>query len=187
MTKKTHPYSHTIDGSRLGNEEKRITLQPNEAERAAIAKEYEVDKVVDLTAELTVKPWRKSGARVVGKLHAELERTCVVTLEDFIQVLDDEIDRTFDMASSRPKRPKDLNEDGEIEIDLETLDPPDVMMDGVLDLGHVICEQLALSIDPFPRKPGASFENDETDVEEEDEPAPSPFAVLEKLKGDDKS
>ncbi|WP_289033552.1 DUF177 domain-containing protein [uncultured Roseibium sp.] len=182
MATETYPYSHKIAGDRLGNEERQVVLEPNEGERQRIAKAYELDGIETLTADLRLKPWRKAGVRVTGTVKGKLQRTCVVTLEPFVEELFDEIDRTFEPVSSRPKRPRDLNDDGEIEIELETLDPPDVMIDGVLDLGAVVCEQLALNVDAFPRKPGAEFEAVETDETEEDEPAPSPFAALAKLK-----
>jgi uncharacterized metal-binding protein YceD (DUF177 family) len=187
MTSETFPYSHKIAGDRLGNEERHVVLEPSAAECARIAKTYEVDGVEGLTADLVLKPWHKAGLRVKGTISARLHRTCVVTLEPFVQELSDDIDRTFEPVSSRPRRPRDINEDGEIEIDLETLDPPDVMIDGVLDLGGVVCEQLALNIDPFPRKPGAEFETMAVDEEDADEPAPSPFAALAKLKEEPES
>ncbi|HQT52251.1 MAG TPA: DUF177 domain-containing protein, partial [Phenylobacterium sp.] len=57
-------------------------------------------------------------------------------------------------------------------------DPPDVLADEEIDLSAYLIEQLALEIDPFPRKPGAVFEYapDTTDL--------SPFAALKKLKGE---
>jgi hypothetical protein len=43
---------------------------------------------------------------------------------------------------------------------------------GAIDLGEATSEQLALALDPFPRKPGAAFSNDEAE-------APGgPFAAL---------
>jgi uncharacterized metal-binding protein YceD (DUF177 family) len=124
--------------------------------------------------------------RVVGPIAATVSQTCVVTLEPFDSQLKLDVDRTFEPQSSRPRKIRDLNEDGEIEIDLETLDPPDVILDGVLDLGAVICEELALSLDPFPRKPGAEFDGgdgEDVDTEEEEEKKPSAFAALQALKG----
>ena len=115
---------------------------------------------------------------VFGKLLVGTEEEPAITKES--------VHHFFKYVSGNPLvRPAwffDINEEGEIEIDLETLDPPDVMVDGVLDLGGVVCEQLALNIDPFPRKPGAEFETVAADEGEVDEPAPSPFAALAKLK-----
>lgn len=190
MAKADYPYSFKVNGDRLGDQVKPVKVEPNEAELARIAKAYDVDGIESLAADLTLKPWRKDGVRVSGTLTADVRQICVVTLEPFVQRLTDEIDRTFEPVSSRPRRPKDLNDDGEVEIDLEGIDPPDVMVDGVLDLGALICEQLALNIDPFPRKPGAEFEDlveDAGDAGESAEEKPSPFAALAKLKGGDGS
>jgi hypothetical protein len=66
--------------------------------------------------------------------------------------------------------------DGEIELDLEADDPPDVLDGDVLDLGAYLVEHLALEIDPFPRKPGVAFEAPAEPA------APSPFDALKRLK-----
>jgi hypothetical protein len=36
-------------------------------------------------------------------------------------------------------------------------DPPEPLVDGKLDLAPVIAEFLTLSVDPYPRRPGAVF------------------------------
>ena len=48
--------------------------------------------------------------------------------------------------------------------------------DGKIDLGQYAVEQLALALDPFPRKPGATF------VQPEEPAEISPFAALKALK-----
>ncbi|MEQ8373876.1 MAG: DUF177 domain-containing protein [Roseibium aggregatum] len=185
MTKETFPYSYKVNAARVVDKDERVTVSPDEAALKAIAKTYELDGIRDLKADFLLKPYRKAGLRVVGPLTATLEQTCVVSLEPFESQLKIDVDRTFEPQSSRPRKVSDLNEDGEIEIDLETLDPPDVILDGVLDLGAVICEELALTLDPFPRKPGVEFEGgdgDDDSVDEEPEAKPSPFAALKALK-----
>lgn len=159
-----------------------MVIEPDAAALQALARAYGVAGIAALKADLTLKPWGKEGVRVTGPLTAVLKQTCVVSLEPFEQALEDEIDRTFVPAQKRPRRARDLNTDGEIEIDLETMDPPDIMENGLIDLGAVICEQLALNIDPFPRKPGANFHADDADTQDEDAPAPSPFAALAGMK-----
>jgi hypothetical protein len=64
----------------------------------------------------------------------------------------------------------------EIALDLESDDPPDVIIGQTLDLVHYVLEDLSLSLDPFPRKPGAVFIAPEPAVEV------SPFAILRQLK-----
>jgi len=185
MATATYPYSFKVNAARVVDKDEEMSVRPGPADLKAIAKAYDLDAVNDLKAAFTLKPYRKAGLRVVGPLTATITQTCVVSLEPFNSGLEIDIDRTFEPQSSRPRKVRDLNEDGEIEIDLESLDPPDVILDGVLDLGAVICEELALAIDPFPRKPGVEFEDeDEEDTPEpvEQEAKPSPFAALKALK-----
>ncbi|WP_269582747.1 YceD family protein [Roseibium sp. Sym1] len=185
MAKETFPYSSKVNAGKVIDRDQHVTVSPDAAALTAIAEAYDLDGIRELTAEFTLKPYRKAGVRVVGPIAATVSQTCVVTLEPFDSQLKLDVDRTFEPQSSRPRKIRDLNEDGEIEIDLETLDPPDVILDGVLDLGAVICEELALSLDPFPRKPGAEFDGgDGEDLEaEEEEEKPSAFAALQALKG----
>jgi hypothetical protein len=58
-------------------------------------------------------------------------------------------------------------------------DPPDPIVGGAVDLGVLTAEFLALGLDPHPRKPDADFR-----FEASDEPPPSPFAALDKLRRD---
>eukprot|EP00903_Cladosiphon_okamuranus_P001377 g1375.t1 len=174
-----------VNASKVVDKDEKITVQPDAASRQAIAAAYDLNAIPDLTAHFTLKPYRKAGVRVVGPVKMTINQTCVVSLEPFDSSLELEVDRTFEPHSSRPRKIRDLNEEGEIEIDLESLDPPDVILDGVLDLGAVICEELALSLDAFPRKDGAAFEggdDDEEEAAEEVEEKPSPFAALQALK-----
>ena len=58
---------------------------------------------------------------------------------------------------------------------------PDLIEEGRIDLGQYAVEQLALSLDPFPRKEGAEF------VQPPEPTEISPFSVLRSLKGSDSS
>ena len=68
----------------------------------------------------------------------------------------------------------------DIEVLLNEADPPEPIVDGAIDLGGITLEFLALALDPYPRKPGASFESSAGDTGIE-----SPFAALAKLKRGD--
>ncbi|WP_417694902.1 YceD family protein [Roseibium sp.] len=185
MANEKFPYSHKVDGERVGDQNIKICLEPDAASLKQIADAYDLEAIEKLKADLVLKPWGKRGVRVTGTFKTDIRQVCVVTLEPFVSTMKDEVDRTFLPASSKPRRPRDLNDAGEIEIDLDSIDPPDVMMDGMLDLGALICEQLALNIDPFPRKPGVAFTPPQSAGEAEDmadEAAPSAFAALAKLK-----
>ncbi|PVB63287.1 DUF177 domain-containing protein [Labrenzia sp. 011] len=183
MTTNKFPYSFKVTAASVVDKDQTVVVEPDAAGLKAIAGAFDLEAVRSLKARFTLKPYRKAGLRVVGPVNASITQICVVSLEPFESALELEVDRTFEPHSSKPRKIRDLNADGEIEIDLETLDPPDVIIDGVLDLGAVICEELALSLDPFPRKPGVAFDGGDTGADDgEEEKEPSPFAALQALK-----
>ncbi|MEH6664027.1 MAG: DUF177 domain-containing protein [Brevundimonas sp.] len=146
-------------------------LEPDEAERARIARTLDLIELPEFRARLTVKP-AETGWTLSGQVRAHAVQRCGLTLEP----LPAEIDESFviDMVEADPRAPL------EVDVDPED-DGPDVIEDGVIDLGVYAVEQLALALDPFPRKPGAVFEQPEQPAEE------SPFAVLKQLKPSDPS
>lgn len=147
------------------------TLEPDAAARARVAKALDLASLDQLSADIDLKP-SPAGWRLEGRLRASLAQTCGITLEP----LPVELDERFTVSFAESAEPGD---DEEIVVDLEEDDGPDLIEDGRLDLGQVVVEQLALRLDPFPRKPGAEFV-------QPDEPAEiSPFAVLKGLKTDD--
>lgn len=189
MKADTFPYSFNVNAVTVVDKDEPVVVSPGEAELKAIARCYELDGIDALTADFMLKPYRKAGLRVVGSVNATLRQTCVVSLEPFESTLKIDVDRTFEPRSVKARKIRDLNDDGEIEIDLESLDPPDVILDGVLDLGEVICEELALALDPFPRKPGIEFADaaevgnaSVADTGDDGDEKPSPFAALQALK-----
>lgn len=185
MQTDSFPFRHTINATQVVDKDQSVLVSPDAAALSRIADAYQVTALDKLRGEFVLKPYRKAGLRVVGTITADVNQICSVTLDPFSSTLVLDVDRTFEPHSSRPRRIRDLNDDGEIEIDLDSLDPPDVMTDGVLDLGAMICEELALNLDPFPRKPGVSFEGGDAEpepVQDDDAQKPSPFAALETLK-----
>jgi hypothetical protein len=60
------------------------------------------------------------------------------------------------------------------------LDQPEPLTNGIVDLGEVAAQFLAISMDPYPRKEGVDIE--EFVEEEEAEEKPNPFAKLAGLK-----
>ncbi|MGB7247021.1 MAG: DUF177 domain-containing protein, partial [Methylovirgula sp.] len=56
-------------------------------------------------------------------------------------------------------------------------DPPDAIVDGMIDVGALAAEFLALGLDPYPKKPGVEF----APVTVPEESAGRPFDALKKL------
>jgi uncharacterized metal-binding protein YceD (DUF177 family) len=139
------------------------------SERAALAESNDLVEIAALTADFVVTRSGR-GVRVEGTVHAEVTRTCVVSLEPFPVVIDEDVDVRFAPASER--RPREEAET--VALDVE--DPPDPIVDGKIDLGALAAEFMALALDPYPRKPGAQFVPPEPDDDGD-----SPFSGLARI------
>ena len=146
-------------------------LIPDSAERESLARRAGVKAVPAFSANLQVVPDGRGGASVDGALRASVTQTCVVTLEEFDNLIEEPI-------SVRFAPPETITGDPDGLVDIDGDDPPDPLVGGALDLAAVVGEFLALAVDPYPRKPGAVFEP----PAEPSAGKGSPFAALEKLK-----
>lgn len=163
------PYSEPVRLHQIGSGVKR-TLTPDAAARARIAKALDLATLDVFEAEIHLAPNTSGGWDLSGRVRADLAQTCGITLEP----LPLKIDEGFSVQLAEP-----VDEDSdEIIITLED-ESPDVVEDGQIDLGQYVVEQLALRLDPFPRKPGAEFVQPPEPVEI------SPFAVLKQLRPSD--
>ena len=149
----------------------RLRLAPDEAERAAVAKRLSLQGLPALTADVTVKPWL-DGVEITGRFEAVVDQVCGVTLDAFEQPLEGEIEVHAVPAGSPHAAASD---GGELELDPDAPDAPDILAGDAVDVAAYVVEHLALEIDPFPRKPGAEFDYQPEEVET------SPFAALKKL------
>ncbi len=80
---------------------------------------------------------------------AAVVRTCVISLDEFETVVEEEFRVRFVPAGTESYDP---DPDAEEEIPFTR---------GVIDLGETAAEQLALALDPYPRKPGAELPQSE--------------------------
>jgi hypothetical protein len=151
-----------------------LTLEADAATCAEIAKTLGLRSLSDLKARLNIRPWL-DGAEITGRVDARAEQICGVTLDPFEQPVSADIDIRVVPAGS-PNAPTEDGEGGEIVLDSEAPDPPDVLEGEEIDLAGYVVEYLALEIDPFPRKPGAAFDYQPPEGDD------SPFGVLKQLK-----
>ena len=163
---------------------KTLRFNVGEAERAALAKRFDLLELNDFHGVVTAKPWRRHGLALEGSLEADVVQECVATLEPIASHLSQSftlhylpIEMIEKDAANAAKR--------EIVVDVQSEDPPEPIENGVLDVGEAMSEQLFLEIDPYPKKPGAVFESTEIAPAEVEETRPNPFAALEKLKKKD--
>lgn len=153
-------------------------IEADQAMRDAMADVGGLREVLSAQASFDITP--KSGGRfhVMGHVRARVGQTCVVTLEEIENDVDEQVDLTFAPPEQVPQMAALVDEAEE--SDEETPDPPEPIENGMIDLGRLASDMLYLGIDPYPRKPGAVFE---PQVRVAD-PADHPFAGLKALRAD---
>jgi uncharacterized metal-binding protein YceD (DUF177 family) len=182
MIVKTFPVTRPFDVTRLGNQPKEVTFEPDANERARLIETYGLLDLQDMTCVFRLRPWRKDGVAVDGDLKARATQSCVVTLAPVEQVIDETFSRRFD------PRARDDDDTAEIDVEAFSEDPPDPLPGRDLDLGAVLCEQFALALDLYPRAQAAEVPEAYRPPEDEDDDKgaaasrPSPFAVLAEFK-----
>lgn len=168
MTLPDLPYSEPVRLHQLGSGVKR-TLEPDAAARARIVKALDLTSLDAFSADMELSP-SPAGWRLSGRVRASLAQTCGITLEP----LPLEIDAPFTLTLVEAV----AEDSDEIVITLDD-ESPDLIENGQIDLGQYAVEQLALRLDPFPRKPGAEF------VQPPEPAEISPFSVLKQLRSSD--
>lgn len=151
-------------------------IEADPAIRRAVADVGGLREVLLAQASFDVKPQSGGRFHVAGRVRARIGQTCVVTLEEIENEIDEPIDLIFAPPEQIPQMAALIDEAEE--SDDEVPDPPEPIENGMIDLGRVATDALYLAVDPYPRKPGAVFEP----VVQADDPADHPFAALKALK-----
>jgi uncharacterized metal-binding protein YceD (DUF177 family) len=152
-------------------------FEANDVTRAAMADIAGLREITSARASFDLLP--KSGGRVqvTGEVHARVGQTCVVTLDP----IDSDIDEVIDLLFAPPEQIRSLaalvDEAAQREDD-EVPDPPEPIVNGVIDLGRLATDALLLAVDPYPRRPDAVFEP----LAEVKDPSAHPFAALKTLQ-----
>jgi uncharacterized metal-binding protein YceD (DUF177 family) len=177
------PYSSPYDLEKLPEKGLELVLEPAAAERDRIAAWLGIEALDHLKVVVRVTRGGSGRFSYRGHFEADVVQACVVTLEPVPSHIEEDIDRSFQLApavahparrSRKPAIPPvvaigDLEAEG-----------PDLLESPVVDLAAPVLEELSLSLDPYPRKAGVAFTQPE---EAPAGPADNPFAVLGKLKG----
>lgn len=140
----------------------------DESECTALAARFGFAAVARLSARLKVKRAGPGHWNVTGKFQAEVTQLCGVTGEPVPESVDFTIEERYCRASE---------EGTDIDVSLDGFEP---LVDGAIDLGEVVAQTLAISVNPWPRSVDAphSFAVGESEKEH-------PFAGLAALKSSD--
>ena len=148
-----------------------VDLEADGGVRAAVTAAAGANEVLQLTAAFDVARHGRDGLHVVGTVSARVRQTCVVTLDPVENEVEEQVDLVFVPPSALGAMRSDAN------LGADAVEPPEPMVDGVVDLGAIATEFLMLGIDPYPRKPDAVFEPPQNA-----DAASHPFAALAALR-----
>ncbi len=166
-------FSRPFQVERLGREVKIFDLEANAAERAALAGRFRILSIDSLVARVQLSLVGGVGlVRLKGYFAADVVQACVLSLEPVPAHLEEDFELTYSTEAAPAG--------DEVVVELDDEEPPEPIVDGVIDLGEAVAEHLALALDPFPRAPGARF--DEPAEVPTDNERSSPFAGLAAFK-----
>ncbi len=173
----------TLGAARPGTAALDAAVDATAAECLALARRLDVPSVQSMHCR-----FRLSGADAAGRvaadglLHATLDQVCVATLDRFTTTVTERFTVRFVPDEQMP--------DDAMGADAGTALDPDEDDDlpygnGTIDLGEAAAEQLALALDPYPRRPGAvlppevaSVDLPGEEVVDAEPDRPNPFAAL---------
>jgi uncharacterized metal-binding protein YceD (DUF177 family) len=148
---------------RVGPDGLVVEVRASAAECVALTRRMAVPAVTGLLCRFRLTAIPGAVLLAEGHLQARVVRVCVVTLEEF-ETLTEERFRLRFVPAGRESDDDDPESDDEI-----------AYLGATIDLGEAAAEQLALALDPYPRKPDAVL------PESANDPVDPPFAALARL------
>jgi uncharacterized metal-binding protein YceD (DUF177 family) len=142
-------FSRPIEVNSLGAREVVRDIAATAKEREALARRLGLHSLAALTARITLRRRGDRAVAVEGAFRAELEQVCVVTLEPVAARIDQSFRETYAQDAAAGA--------GEVVVLADAEDPPEPLVDGRIDLGEAVVQQLAVALDPYPRKPDAEL------------------------------
>ena len=166
--------THPLRVARLSNKvPTTFSLQPDGPVRTALARQLGISAIHHLQFVGTLIPRGRRDFVLEGRISAKVEQPCIVTLRPVLTDVGEDVVRRYVQDYVDP-----VGDEVELPQD-DTLEP----LPGVIDVGAVAVEALALLVPEYPRAPGASFDAVSTDptasLAEQDRP--KPFAGLAEL------
>ena len=169
-------FSRSVLVDQVGSAELAHDIEATPGERAALAERLDLVALDSLKASLRMRRLPDGLIRVSGRFDADVVQACVVTLAPVAS----HCGETFSMLFGGESQPEPLHE---IEVESIGEDEPEPIAGGRIDLGEAVVQQLAVSLDPYPRAPGAKLPETAAtgDGAGEEEARENPFAALAEL------
>ncbi|MGE0713867.1 MAG: DUF177 domain-containing protein [Alphaproteobacteria bacterium] len=180
MTRQNPPlpeFSRPVTVDRIDRRGLSRVIEATEAERAALARRFDLLALDRLTATARLRSVNGGTAiRLDATFEADVVQSCVVTLEP----VPGKVAGSFAILYTRQ------DDDGD-EVDLAFEDEVVEPLDGdSVDVGEAVAQELSVALDPYPRAPGVALPPLDEAAEGRHEDASSEasaFAALSRMRG----
>ncbi|MFM9939942.1 MAG: YceD family protein [Hyphomicrobiaceae bacterium] len=147
------------------------------AERVPLATALDILAVDHAQLDGRIRSAGEGRYRLDGTLTADVSQACVVTLDPVparlaIKLAIDFLPQAL-LPPPIPTSPDEADADEEARL-------AEPIVNGVMDLGEVVFQEIAAALDPYPRLPDAAL--DQTEAGPKDDGGTNPFAKLRNLK-----
>lgn len=186
-------WSVLIDHGEIGAKPYHKVLEAKEADLKAIAERLGIPAVDSLTAEMTLQriPGNRAVVHLEGQLKAQVVQSCVISSAPVKAYIEEEFEAWYadhdsfvSLTRARQERAGKMA-DNEVPV-IDEREDPEPMINGKIDAGDLVAQYLSLSLDPYPRAHGVSWEKDSVDTAFDAADAPvlrkNPFAALKDWK-----
>jgi len=172
------PLTHSYNLARLGNAGDEVKFAADDSQCAAIARWSGVLSVQSLSVTVDIKKLASTRFGLTFDLTVDVTQACVVSLEPVPAHTVRRFSRELNFVG--PARRKLVTDESGPDLVLDGMEEegPEEIESLHYDLAGPVLEEYVLSLEPYPRAPGAEFRT-QTDVPDKPE---SPFAVLKDLK-----
>ena len=139
-------FSRPVEVGRIGAAGLDVTVGARATECTALAARMRIPAVLECACRFRLTAADSGGVVLAeGHLRALVVRVCVLTLDEFEMATEEQFRLRF-VPAGWESDDNDPESDDEVPYD-----------SGTIDLGEAATEQLALALDPYPKKPGATL------------------------------
>jgi uncharacterized metal-binding protein YceD (DUF177 family) len=170
-------FSRPVAADTISSNPQHREIAAEPGERDALARRFGLLSLDKLTAVLDLQRQAGEVIHVTGHLSANAVQRCVISLVPVPAHLDADFEVRYGGAAA---------EADEGDIDPLGIDAPEPLIEGRIDLGEAVAQQLAIALDPYPRAPGAALDPEGFSVDPSEGAGQGggkqPFAALAALK-----
>ena len=152
-------WSVLVDAQTVTSTPQKIRVAASEEQRKALCQRLDLSAISSLSADITLHREKGSIIHVNGLMKANVMQHCVMTMDPVQTQIEETFegwyadqDRIVMLTKARHERLGRLA-DSEIPI-LDESEDPEPLVNGMIDVGELVVQNLSLAIDAFPRRRG---------------------------------